>query len=105
MPLPTCVPCQARSTQAASAGDLQKLENLRRELVDISDYEDNGAPRSLRWGLYVGDQIYPDAKRVYFQRFRQLLLAETQKRVTDNLEALSGKSATNAPNDSVREDV
>ncbi len=90
---------QAGSTQAASAGDLQKLDNLRRELVDISDYEDNGAPLSLRWGLYVGDQIYPDARRVYFQRFRQLLLAETQKRVTDNLEAVSGKSAANAPND------
>ena len=60
-----------------------------------------GAPLSLRWGLYVGDQIYPDAKRVYFQRFRQLLFAETQKRVTDNLEAVAGKSATNAPNDSL----
>ena len=71
----------------------------QRELVDISDYEVNGAPFSLRWGLYVGDQIYPDAKRVYFQRFRQLLFAETQKRLTDNLEAVSGKSAANAPND------
>ena len=61
----------------AGAGDLKKLDNLRRELVDISDYEENGRPLSLRWGLYVGDQIYPDAKRVYFQRFRQLLFAET----------------------------
>ena len=90
---------QTGSAQVASVGDLQKLDNLRKELVDISDYEDNGAPLSLRWGLYVGDQIYPDAKRVYFQRFRQLLLAETQKRLTDNLEAVSGKSAANAPND------
>ena len=90
---------QTGSNQVASVGDLQKLDNLRKELVDISDYEDNGAPLSLRWGLYVGDQIYPDAKRVYFQRFRQLLFAETLKRLTDNLEAVSGKSAANAPND------
>ena len=89
---------QTGPSQVASVGDLKKLDNLRSELVDIADYEENGAPFSLRWGLYVGDQIYPDARRVYFERFRKLLLAETQKRVTDNLEALSGKSATNAPN-------
>jgi type VI secretion system protein ImpL len=90
---------QTGTNQVAGVGDLKKLDNLRKELVDLSDYEDNGAPLSLRWGLYVGDQIYPDAKRVYFQRFRQLLFAETQKRLSDNLEAVSGKSAANAPND------
>ena len=90
---------QTANNQVAGVADLQKLDNLRRELVDISDYEVNGAPFSLRWGLYVGDQIYPDAKRVYFQRFRQLLFAETQKRLTDGLEAVSGKSVANAPND------
>jgi type VI secretion system protein ImpL len=91
---------QTANNQAAGVGDLKKLDNLRSELVDLTVYEENGAPLSLRWGLYVGDQIYPDAKRVYFQRFRQLLFAETQKRVTDNLEGLAGKSATNATNDS-----
>src|SRR5580704_6314977 len=90
---------QTANNQASGVGDLKKLDNLRSELVDLTDYEENGAPLSLRWGLYVGDQIYPDAKRVYFQRFRQLLFAETQKRVTDNLQALAGKSATNATNE------
>ena len=88
------------TNQVAGLGDLKKLDNLRSELVDLSDYEKNGPPLSLRWGLYEGNQIYPDAKRVYFERFRRLLFAETQKRVTDNLQALAGKSATNAPNDS-----
>ena len=91
---------QTGANQVAGVDDLKKLDNLRGELVDLSDYEQNGAPWSLRWFLYVGDQIYPDAKRVYFERFRRLLFAETQKRVSDNLEALAGKSATNAPNDS-----
>ena len=91
---------QTGANQVAGVGDLKKLDNLRSELVDISDYEENGAPLSLRWGLYVGDQIYPDAKRVYFERFRRLLLAETEKRVADNLGTLQGKSAANAPNDS-----
>jgi type VI secretion system protein ImpL len=91
---------QTGANQVAGLADLKKLDNLRSELVDLSDYEENGAPLSLRWGLYVGDQIYPDAKRVYFERFRRLLFAETQKRVTDNLEALADESAANAPNDS-----
>jgi type VI secretion system protein ImpL len=89
-----------RANQVAGVGDLTKLDNLRSELVDLSEYEQNGAPWSLRWGLYEGDQIYPDARRVYFERFRRLLFAETQKRITDNLGALDGKSAANAPNDS-----
>jgi type VI secretion system protein ImpL len=91
---------QPANHQAVGVGDLKKLDNLRAELVDLTDYQENGAPLSLRWFLYVGDQIYPDAKRVYFERFRRLLFAETQRRVVDNLEGLSGKSAANAPNDS-----
>jgi type VI secretion system protein ImpL len=87
------------ANQVATVGDLTKLDNLRSELVDISYWEVNGRPLSLRWGLYVGKDIYSNATRVYFERFRRLLLAETQKRVTDNLVALEGKSATNAPND------
>ena len=91
---------QTGANQVASLDDLKKLDNLRSELVDLTDYDQNGVPLSLRWFLYEGDHIYPDAKRVYFERFRRLLLAETQKRVTDNLAALDGKSAANAPNDS-----
>ncbi|HEY3974383.1 MAG TPA: ImcF-related family protein [Candidatus Sulfotelmatobacter sp.] len=91
---------KAVTTQPASLDDLRKLDNLRSELADLTDYKENGAPLSLRWGLYEGDQIYPDARHVYFERFRQLLLAETQKRVIDNLQILSGKSATNASNES-----
>jgi type VI secretion system protein ImpL len=90
---------QTANNQPAGIGDLTKLDNLRSELVDLSDYAENGAPLSLRWGLYEGDQILPDARRVYFERFRRLLFAESQKRVTDNLDGLAGKSAANAPND------
>ena len=90
---------QTANNQPAGIGDLTKLDNLRSELVDLSEYAEHGAPLSLRWGLYEGDQILPDARRVYFERFRRLLFAESQKRVTDNLEALGGKSAANAPND------
>jgi type VI secretion system protein ImpL len=90
---------QTANNQPAGIGDLTKLDNLRSELVDLSDYAEHGAPLSLRWGLYEGDQILPDARRVYFERFRRLLFAESQKRVTDNLDGLAGKSVAGAPND------
>jgi type VI secretion system protein ImpL len=90
---------QTANNQPAGIGDLTKLDNLRGELVDLSYYADHGAPFSLRWGLYEGDQILPDARRVYFERFRRLLFAETQKRVTDNLDGLTGRSAASALND------
>ena len=48
---------QTAINQPAGVGDLTKLDNLRGELVDLSDYEEHGAPCSLRWGLYEGDQI------------------------------------------------
>jgi type VI secretion system protein ImpL len=90
---------QTATGQAASLNDLQKLERLRGELVTLSDYEDNGAPWSMRWGLYVGDRVYRDSKPVYFDRFRRILFGETQKRVADSLLALPDKPAANAPND------
>ena len=38
-----------------------------------SKYQREGAPWSYRWGLYVGDDLYPEARRIYFDRFQQLL--------------------------------
>ncbi|HYM75926.1 MAG TPA: ImcF-related family protein [Candidatus Dormibacteraeota bacterium] len=85
--------------QPASIGDLQKLDRLRGELVDLSDWEENGAPWSMRWGLYTGHQVYEDAKPVYFDRFRHILFGETQKRVVDSLLALPDSPPANAPDD------
>jgi type VI secretion system protein ImpL len=82
-----------RSTadQPASLDDLQKLDRLRQELATLADYDRNGPPLMLRWGLYVGDRIYPDARRLYFDRFQQLLLSDTQRRMVHDLSALPEK--------------
>ena len=85
--------------QPASLADLQKLDRLRADLVDLSDWEENGAPWSMRWGLYSGYEVYRDAKPVYFDRFRRLLFGDTQKRIVDNLLALPDAPPANAPND------
>lgn len=86
---------QSATNQVASVVDLQRLDRLRDELVTLGDYDENGAPWSMRWGLYVGDQVYPDAKRFYFQRFRQLLFAETQNRLIEDLRSLPDKPGPN----------
>lgn len=85
--------------QPATLGDLQKLERLRADLVDLSDWEENGAPWSVRWGLYSGHEVYRDAKPVYFDRFRRLLFAEAQKRIIDSLAVLPDAPPAVAPND------
>jgi cellulose biosynthesis protein BcsQ len=85
--------------QVASLPDLQKLEKLRQELQILSAYQREGVPLRLRWGLYVGNGIYPAAREAYFRRFNDLLFAETQKRVVDNLLALPESAPPNAPND------
>lgn len=89
----------ADQRQPASIGDLQKLDRLRADLIDLSDWEENGAPWSMRWGLYSGHEVYQDAKPVYFERFRRLLFSETQKRIMDSLIALPDAPPANAPND------
>src|ERR1700758_3404340 len=68
----------ADQRQPAAIADLQKLDRLRADLVGLSDWEENGAPWSMRWGLYSGREVYRDAKPVYFDRFRRLLFGESQ---------------------------
>ena len=90
---------QITPTQPATVDDLRKLDNLRGELVDLSDWEANGAPWSMRWGLYSGHEVYGDAMPFYFDRFNRLLFAETQRRIVDNMSVLPDNPPANAPND------
>jgi type VI secretion system protein ImpL len=57
---------------------LKKLETLRQSLQTLTRYEREGAPWSLRWGLYTGNSQYLEVHRIYFDRFHQLLLSQTQ---------------------------
>ena len=50
----------------------------------------------MRWGLYAGNDLYPDVRRIYFQHFRSLLFAQTQAAL---LQTLSGLPGAPGPND------
>ncbi len=69
---------QSPGSQLASQNDLRQLDTLRQSLEALSQYRREGVPRHLRWGLYVGDRIYPSSRQIYFKRFRQLLFGQTQ---------------------------
>jgi type VI secretion system protein ImpL len=72
----------------ASVESLRKLETLRQSMETLVEYRRDGAPWSYRWLLYVGNDLYPEARRVYFDRFKQLLFGQTQSGMLANLRGL-----------------
>jgi type VI secretion system protein ImpL len=86
---------QLAPNHVPSLNDLQKLDRLRQQVVTLSDYQKNGIPLSLRWGLYAGDQMYPDARNAYFQHFQTLLFADTQARLLSGLRSVPDKPGVN----------
>lgn len=67
---------------------LQPLDQLRASLVELEDYQKNGAPLMYRWGLYHGNSLLEGARRIYFDRFRRLLLNNTQANLVAYLNSL-----------------
>ena len=63
---------------APTLGDLQALDRLRQILAQLENYRQNGAPWRYRFGLYQGDKLAAPARRIYFDRFRGMLLNPTQ---------------------------
>ncbi len=74
---------------------LERLDTLRDAVETLSRYEREGAPWSLRWGLYVGRDLYPPTRRLYFTRFHQLMFGATQQALLDWLRKLPQKPGPN----------
>ena len=70
---------------------LERLDNLRETVELLSLYEREGAPWSLRWGLYTGHELFPSARRLYFASFHQLLFGQTQVALLEWLQKLPAK--------------
>ncbi len=79
---------QLNGQQLPSLDSLNKLEALRQSLVTLSDYRKNGRPFSMRWGLFVGDSLYPDVLSIYFQQFKLLLFGQAQANLIQTLSSL-----------------
>jgi type VI secretion system protein ImpL len=87
-------PGESTGADLASVDSLRKLDTLRQSLEQLVAWRRDGAPWSYRWGLYAGNDLYPDTRRVYFSRFRQLLFGQTQTAI---LQYLSHLPATLGP--------
>jgi type VI secretion system protein ImpL len=80
-------------TDLATRDSLQNLDTLRRSLLNLRD----GNPPWDRWGLFVGKKLYPDVYRIYFSRFQQLLLSQTQANLAAYLNHLPPAQGPGTP--------
>jgi type VI secretion system protein ImpL len=83
--------------QLASTESLQHLTNIKRTLVQLKDYDENGAPMSYRAFLYEGASMREPLRKIYYQTFRKLLLGPTQ----NNLVQICGRPEAIGNNDYV----
>jgi type VI secretion system protein ImpL len=82
-------PGEASGLNLPTPEALQKLDSLREALVRLTQYEEHGAPFGLRWFLYSGSAMYPQARRLYYARFHQLLFAQTQGAMLASLQSVA----------------
>ncbi len=90
-------PANQNATELPSLDSLTRLDRLRQSVATLSQYQSQGAPLSLRWGLYTGNSLLPSTRRLYFEKFYQLLFATTQKNLLNRLSSLP---ASLSPTDS-----
>jgi type VI secretion system protein ImpL len=78
----------ARPTTLAPVADLSALDQLRVSVARLESYQQNGPPLMYQFGLYLGDRLLQAARRIYFNRFQRLLLANTQTNLVAALSTL-----------------
>jgi type VI secretion system protein ImpL len=68
----------AAAADLAPKPALQKLESLRQVMEKLVLWRREHPPLGYRFFLYTGDDLYPEARSIYFQRFQQVLFGQTQ---------------------------
>lgn len=71
-----------------SAEALRRLEALRAQLDTVRQYNQDGPPWRLRWGLWRGNAVLEAARPVWYTGFRQQLFATSWGALVDSLKAL-----------------
>src|SRR5690348_4383787 len=75
---------------------LRRLETLRKNLVLLRGFDQNGVPLHLRWGLYTGDAVFDDARAIYFHAFDQALFEHTKHNLLTDLRSYQGDPQASA---------
>lgn len=88
---------QNTGSQAPTTDSLRRLDALRQDLVQLRDYNKNGAPLHLRWGLFSGGEpVSDDARAIYFHAFDQVLFQHAKKNLLADLQTYRGVPQPNA---------
>ena len=83
--------------------DIESIERLRETVAALDGHEREGAPLSLRFGLYAGSRINPQARAVYFEALTQRYFKPALAALEKDLRAFASGStpapaaATSAP--------
>lgn len=86
------------STRHPNAEDLKALDKLHDQALLLSNYDRNGAPWRLRWGLYTGGLLVHPARDLYFQRFGEMLLFGLNDSITARLKSSPATAGTDDAN-------
>lgn len=65
--------------------ELAELDTLRAQIARIREYERDGRPWSLGFGLYRGRALLPEARRIYFASFEELLGRDARRSLITRL--------------------
>lgn len=82
--------------QPPTSDSLRRLDTLRKTLVELRQYDSDGAPLSIRWGLYEGHDILPDSLAIYFHAFDNVLFQHAKQNLLADLKTYSGVPQANA---------
>jgi type VI secretion system IcmF/VasK family protein len=77
-----------KDVAANPARALEMLEELRKEVVKLDDWERNGPPSTMRWGLYRGNVVNPTVRKVYFDALKKVLLVPCVERLHREIDGL-----------------
>lgn len=86
----------ADTAKAPTLDSLTKLDSLRASLVQLREYQREHPPLMLRWGLYSGSALLPEARALYFDRFNTLLFSGVQSGLLSTMQSWPDTPPPNA---------
>jgi type VI secretion system protein ImpL len=88
-------PAEGAGGAVPGIDSLQKLDQVRVTLTKLIKWRES-SPFGLGFGLYKGNDILGDVRKIYYAKFRQLLFGSTQAQM---LASLQRSPAAPGPND------
>lgn len=83
-------------SQPPTVDSLRRLDNLRQSLSQLRDFDRNGSPWRLHWGLYTGNSLFKDARAIYFHAFDHVLFQHTKHSLLADLRSYQGDPQASA---------